>query len=865
MPVLINSDSGNAENLPDQQTAAQALLKGTHNVPLVNQSGEVESFGHNDVSGALSGGYTEPSSEQLQGLLKTAKFGSPGQQAIGALEGFAQGVAGPVAPAIERGLGVNPENINYREEANPTTHALSEVAGFALPLLLTAGASAEARAAVKAGTIGADAAKGTSAVAKIAKYGTVPGLITSAGELANTGSKALGMGIIGGAAASAATEMALMSGGDEISNMVRDRPADSLGSALTNVGLSGLLGAVGGGALGAVSPLWKATVGDRAGQMIEDMRGRYKFRMENPDLVNAAGEELQNYYTNISNMNSSTWGPKGVKAQVIEKLMPEMNDKIRMATTNLADGLNSKVLQMTENPDIYPTRLSKQFEGHANRIIEAVTDPNATPAKIFDAVQTTKQWAQEATADMWKYKKFDPEYEFAQKVSGLSKDLRPFLENPDIWGEAGKAQQSINKGFSKFLPSLEDFQKKFTSEVGGVKSVDMGKVNTLKNQLGKANGEIRQTMLKNFLDDASAYQKTISEAHEKIGSENPFQHTSLSAVQGFLGKQTPGAQIIDKILDKGMANIVGKAIGGSIGAGLGSAVGHPGIGFLAGEHAIGPLMTSILPSLVEPIMKNQKSSSALKAAADYGLAVVKGEKLLNGAAKNLFKGAAEVLPTHTLPTEKKKEKLEKAIKNAQMDPSSLINSGGDIGHYLPSHGSNIGMTVATAVNYLTNMKPKPPNAGGMLDTKFEVSKADKATYDRVLDIAEQPLIVVQHIKDGTLLPQDVISLKTMYPGAYQKISQSLMTGMVEHLSKGDSIPYKQRMGLSLFLGQPLDATMSPQSIIATQTSGQSMPPQKQMPQKPPTQSSAKAMTNLAKGNASGGQMREMQKAGMAKA
>lgn len=792
--------------------------------------------------------------------------GTPGQQLKAGLEGAGQGVLGPLIPYLETKAGVDPEDIKLREQANPWVKGLSEAATFGGTLALTGGISAGAGAALKAGEIGAAAAKGTSALAKVAKYGTVPGLITKAGELAGAATSlgAEGAGIaskMGRAATTAATEMALLGAGNEISQTIQNNPPESLGMALSHVGLSGLIGAVGGGALGTVSPLWKASVGDRAGQMLEDMRGRVKFRLENPDLVNAAGEELNTYYNNISKMNDQTWGPTGIKAQVIEKLMPEMNEQVKLATDDLAASLNSKVLKMQANPDIYPTRLTKQFEAQTNRIIDAVTDPNSTPGKIFDAVQTTKQWAQDSSKSMWKYGSFDVEHEFAKEVGGLAKELRPFLEDPKIWGEAGKAQQMINKGFTKFLPSLEDFEKKFTSKIGNDRVVDMGKVQTLKNQLGRSSGELKQTMLKNFLDDSAAYQKTIADAHASIGSESPFPHSSLSAANGFLGKQTPGSVIVDKLIDRGMANVAGQAIGGLIGAAIGALGGHPGIGLLAGEHAIGPMMTSILPSLVKPIMDHPKSSSGLKAAADYGIAVIKGEKLFNNAAKNLFKGGAEILPKYSLPTEKKRDKLEKALKGAANDPASLLKVGGDIDHYLPDHGAQIGLVAASAISYLEKIRPKPTNAGGILDTKFEPSKMEQAKYERSLDIAEQPLIVVQHIKDGTLLPQDIIGLKTMFPSIYEKLSHSLTQEMIEHLSDGEIIPYKQRMSLSLFMAHPLDATMMPQSIIAAQPPPPNHPQMAQAPQK---HGSMKNVNKFAQGIASSPQMREMQKAGTAK-
>ena len=43
-----------------------------------------------------------------------------------------------------------------------------------------------------------------------------------------------------------------------------------------------------------------------------------------------------------------------------------------------------------------------------------------------------------------------------------------------------------------------------------------------------------------------------------------------------------------------------------------------------------------------------------------------------------------------------------------------------------------------------------------------------------------------------------------------------MEQLVDVKANKEFIPYETRLGLSLFLGQPLDATMTPQSIMANQ-------------------------------------------------
>lgn len=769
-------------------------------------------------SEAPSGGENLPAGFELD----SEKYGSLGQQAKAGLEGLAEGVLGPIAPLVEtRVLGVDPEAMRGRKEENPWTHGVAQAVGFTGSMFTGVGEGA---------------------------------LVAHAGEAAT---KALGLGLegagalskIGSGATRAATEMALLQAGDETSKMIEQDPEQSLGSAAANVGLAGILGVVGGGAIGAISPLWKATVGDRAGQFLEDLKGRINYRLNTPDLVHVAGDELATYHKNLKEMADEVYGATGLKQRDIAKAVPaELNDKIMEQAANNAEKLQATIDKMEADSYRYPKRLVENLKEDYNQWLQQAANPEATPIDIFNATQELKQTVQG-------YSKFEKmiaptaeEYKFVQQSKSLAHGLRSDLEDSAVWGKAADRQKEINKAFSQFLPALKDFESKFTSKIGGEPVVDMTKVQTLKNQTGKPSGNTRRTMLQNFLDSAEKYRATIAESHSNLGLENPFPNTSLSATHGFLGELSPGAIVADKLIDKGLANVAGQTVGGGIGAGVGSLLGHPAIGFLAGEHAIGPLMTSILPSIVKPMMENPTFSEGLKAAADYGISVIKGEKLFNQASKNFFRSGSELLPERYMPSDRGRLLLEKSLSEQEEDPQRSFGVGGNVAHYLPDHGTQIAATAAIATNYLNSLKPKPIPTGGILDSKAAIPAGEKANYNRALDIAQQPLIVLKHIKEGTLLPQDITTLKTIFPGAYQKMVDQLTHQMTEHLASGGVIPYKQRLGLSMFLGQPVDSTLSSQSMINIMTSA-SPPPRENVPtqKKSGGQATATARNKVAKG------------------
>jgi hypothetical protein len=212
---------------------------------------------------------------------------------------------------------------------------------------------------------------------------------------------------------------------------------------------------------------------------------------------------------------------------------------------------------------------------------------------------------------------------------------------------------------------------------------------------------------------------------------------------------------------------------------------------------------------------------------------IKGENLLSKATTNIFKAGREVLPASMLPSESDRSSLDKKLKAVQKDPSKLINHTSDISHYLPDHGQAMTQMTTNAVNYLNSIRPATTQ-NSPLDKPMPPSATATANFNKALDIAQQPLIVLDKAKNGTLTSVDLQHLSAMHPDLGKLIQQRLTDQMATATKDGDQVPYKTRQGLSLLMGQPLDSTMTPNSIMAAQSAAQSAQPQPQQgtPPKP---------------------------------
>lgn len=206
----------------------------------------------------------------------------------------------------------------------------------------------------------------------------------------------------------------------------------------------------------------------------------------------------------------------------------------------------------------------------------------------------------------------------------------------------------------------------------------------------------------------------------------------------------------------------------------------------------------------------------------------KGQMAIDRGAKAIFRSASPVLTDSMMPSTSEINKLDKLVAAHRDEPAATVaGNDGDLGHYLPQHQVALAQYSTQALKYLQSIEPQPFRTGP-LDKEIPPTPAQEARYDRAKTIAIQPSFVLQQVKDGTIIPTDIIDLKSMFPAVYNDMAQKIQANMIDMHDKDKLIPYRTKIGISMFLGQPLDASMSPDSIMSAQPA----PKQPQQPQAP---------------------------------
>lgn len=809
--------------------------------------------------------------------LMQQKHGSLGQQAITGLEGAARGVLGPVAPALEQSFGVDPEDIRGRQEANPYIHMGAEAVGLGAGMMTGVG---EGALLAKAGELGV-AAAGLGEASNIAK--------------------------IGSAALKGSIENMVYSGSDELSKFVLKDPDQSAQSALVDIGLSGLIGGVAGGALGAANPLWDATIGPKVHEglaYLSDKLGGIEGQLPDAvnEAINASGMEiapeikaglsndphLKHMYQTLQESGSTS----GMKAQETQRAFKQQASEAIMDTLGKSSKEIEKLSDLSEfdaGTDVKKVLTSElkstidpiadQFDkikakysgvklepeatnGIANNIAEMVAkegyelSPSSPQAKLVSNI--LKELPNlETLEDLRKYQSIISDNTYGnpelRRVGGQIKSILRTAEDNGVLTAAGmKAPEAIAEhsaaraAYSKAMSSIDALNDRLhVGSYSGPKSFikalgEMAPEDVLRRLSPKGDAGVIETLKGAFPSSAEAIkdfhlsQALKTSAQKAVPGELINAKSFLKSLEkmspemrSFLVDDQSMVKItaIDKLLDHLPAKMnpsgTAKALDSlfeylpaSAASTATMMLGHGAIAAsLAGvfTKALGrDVPDAVKLGLLKFMGSSQPvKAGAFKTAVDLIHSIGKGEKALAKASKDVF---AEVpKPKDFIPNTQDIGRLEKMLEKMRANSTPMQSVANDVHQYMPEHGINLSKTAMQAVNYLNSLAPSTGLASP-LDSKTVINPVQQAVYRNALHIAEQPLVVMDKIGHGRLVPQDIVTLQTIYPDLYNRMTSTLTNDLTNAISEGKHIPYNARMSLSMLLAVPLDSTLTPQSI-----------------------------------------------------
>lgn len=691
---------------------------------------------------------------------------------------------------------------------------------------------------------------------------------------------------------------AALQSADEITHALHSdkaNPAPAVSSALANVGSAFLLGAgteatlgTGGGLLKAIK---NSKVSDNVSKVVSSMGNQAAIEQGVSDPAKQLYDELSGYHGVITNAMDDVQGAKGLKSQAIEKLAQNITPDQVASHVNEIRSLLSKVPKSLENDELYKARLAN-WEQTVTPTTDYATGSSysPSPSDVFKATESFKKDLGEWSAFTTPTHKIPrSELPIVYAARSLGHGFKESLENVDNWGDLGRLQKGINKSTAEMIPALKDYNSGFTqnSEVEGGKVTTPGKVNTFYNQLGKPQAEFNQDRLNNFIDAGDRYMSQYNNLHTSLGLEAPLPPAPINYTRNAMDKDLDsGAKLVRSLYRVGIPKVGGSLAiqgAGALTGGLTPVPGGATIGALAGqsianklipvfEAAVGrPVKKYMIPAMLRAAGANKPQT--INSVIDYASKINTGSNLVDRGVNNLFTAGGQQAHYGVL-SDKDKEKIKKftaqggtnsQIQNTLNSPDQAVpaqpvkppgfaeggvveapesdqsdvpstpykSSEDDLAEIYPAHNIMLQAARSRIYNYLNAVRPQDSQTQLPYDIKPNQEFNDDQ-YDKAVNYAGNPLSILNKVKDGSISHIDMTHFIQLHPDLHDHLSNKITKKITEDQLNRIDVPYKTRQGLSIFLGTPLDSTMTPSGIIAAQMSFAQPQPQ-QGPQAPQQQ------------------------------
>lgn len=257
-------------------------------------------------------------------------------------------------------------------------------------------------------------------------------------------------------------------------------------------------------------------------------------------------------------------------------------------------------------------------------------------------------------------------------------------------------------------------------------------------------------------------------------------------------------------------------------------MGEKGSAFLDG-----PLSHYLTPASVKQWSFVQASASVdeadqkLETLMALEKAQKKADQHINTAVKGIFSDKAYPLETaRDAYLTQKPQELAKSFQDLQSQFNELANNPEMLidrleqstqGIDAPDVVAALNMTAIRSMQLL-NQKLNQINPGEKLplDENFVPSSSDLYSLTKTMKYINQPWDVLKEVATGRLSKEGLEVLQTVYPELYAQMQSLVLSGISEEQAKGRRIPMSKKLSMSAFLGQPLDSTMKPESIMSNQ-------------------------------------------------
>lgn len=405
-------------------------------------------------------------------------------------------------------------------------------------------------------------------------------------------------------------------------------------------------------------------------------------------------------------------------------------------------------------------------------------------------------------------------------------NLLGLLENQRIWGkEAAELQARINARWTQMLETESDFSGFFMTAFGRDEKniwrrgrrADPTKLDTYVRNVGTPKAKLYQEAIDNHIDGQIALAKDIADVYELDGAfakkltdleangakmRSTFKQTSDDLkLANQLREMMAGADDDLALLPAFAQKFAGSAI----------------MRFAAVENVIRKQDGAIAKAWQGFVSRASKGGDVAKRAAGSAgkaarrIAAPTTVQILNSAK---FGDSKDDHKSKQQAYRARMQELSQSATNPTRLTERIVGRVGQMEQVAPRTAQAVAGAASNAAAFLYSKAPKdplPPMPGVKREYQPPDSEIDK--WSRYVEAVDDPMAVLDHVRDGTLTREHVEAIKTIYPKLYTKMVTELV-GQLDELES--TAPYKDRVQLSVLFDVPFDVTMDPSFVRSMQ-------------------------------------------------
>lgn len=487
------------------------------------------------------------------------------------------------------------------------------------------------------------------------------------------------------------------------------------------------------------------------------------------------------------------------------------------------------IATMEARPSLYKPAYAEKLKS----VMSDLTEDAATANSGVDALKRLRT-LRRSLADNIDFKASDfkrralDEQEAQKQLKAIYNTVSEALHDPETFGKAAVARQRFDDAFHQWNKLMDTRgPESFRNLIGQDSKINAKKLNTWLNDMAGDRGSVAgerwgemMDLAKKVADDAAAVhelapvkgfdQATLegllnkagaatAEARQKASVSQLYDQLTRSGIRGS-GPVVPNAeaQLLEQAAGVVFPKMITNTVSGTVRTVANQARGDRAVLTLAALERMGNTVAN----------KIDAGASTLVRQGARAFAVGRGEAAA-GVASSFGLSAEESAAQHL--------KRISEISRLGSDPAQLQEALTKQSEALYDHAPNTSQALSVAsargVAFLQTKLPQRPKAGPLAND-WKPSRSEIAQFNRYYEAVNKPMSIMKQAAAGTLTPEAVEAVRTVYPDLYAKMSAAIVEKLA--VRPPNKLPYQSKLMISMLLGQDMDGTTSPAAIALNQ-------------------------------------------------